>query len=207
MIIPELLMPAGDMEKLKYALAFGADAVYLGIPRFSLRARENGFKSFEQVASAVNYAHDLGKKAYVTANMFPHSHKLDSFPKYVAELLALCKPDAWIISDPGLIMLMMENFPYEIIHISVQANTINSASVKFWQRNGAKRIIVSREISIKEIQDIHLACPDMELESFVHGAICMAYSGRCLISAFREWAQSVALQWGAGFGSAQEVQR
>ena len=182
MLKPELLMPGGDFEKVKFAFAFGADAVYLGIPRFSLRARENGFKSFEQVAEAVNYAHHLGKKAYVTANIFPHSHKLESFPKYVGELLALCKPDAWIMSDPGLIMLMMENFPEQIVHISVQANTINSASVKFWQRNGAKRIIVSREISIKEMKDIHVACPDMELESFVHGAICMAYSGRCLIS-------------------------
>lgn len=182
MLKPELLMPAGDFEKVKFAFAFGADAVYLGIPRFSLRARENGFKSFEQVAEAVNYAHGLGKKAYVTANIFPHSHKLESFPKYVGELLALCKPDAWIMSDPGLIMLMMENFPEQIVHISVQANTINYASVKFWQKNGAKRIIVSREISIKEMKDIHDACPGMELESFVHGAICMAYSGRCLIS-------------------------
>ncbi len=182
MIVPELLMPGGDLEKVKFAFAFGADAVYLGIPRFSLRSRENGFKSFEQVAEAVNYAHKLGKKAYVTANIFPHSHKLESFPKYVAELLALCKPDAWIMSDPGLIMLMMENFPEQVVHISVQANTINYASVKFWQKNGAKRIIVSREISIKEMKDIHTACPDMELESFVHGAICMAYSGRCLIS-------------------------
>lgn len=181
-MIPELLMPAGDMEKMKYAFAFGADAVYLGIPRFSLRSRENGFKSFEQVAEAVNYAHDLGKKVYVTANIFPHNHKLPSFDKYIAELLALCKPDAWIMSDPGLIMLMMEHFPEQTIHISVQANTINYASVKFWQKNGAKRIIVSREIAIKEIKEIHEACPDMELESFVHGAICMAYSGRCLIS-------------------------
>ncbi len=181
-MVPELLMPGGDFEKVKFAFAFGADAVYLGIPRFSLRARENGFKSFEQVAEAVKYAHGLGKKAYVTANIFPHSHKLESFPKYVAELLRLCKPDAWIMSDPGLIMLLMENFPEQIVHISVQANTINYASVRFWQRNGAKRIIVSREISIKEMKDIHTACPDMELESFVHGAICMAYSGRCLIS-------------------------
>jgi len=182
MFIPELLMPAGDMEKMRYAIAFGADAVYLGIPRFSLRSRENGFKSFEQVAFAVDYAHKLGKKVYVTANIFPHNHKLPSFDKYIAELLALCQPDAWIMSDPGLIMLMMEHFPNQTIHISVQSNTLNYAAVKFWQRNGAKRIIVSREISIKEMKEIHDAVPDMELESFVHGAICMAYSGRCLIS-------------------------
>ncbi|MBF0490161.1 MAG: U32 family peptidase C-terminal domain-containing protein [Candidatus Omnitrophica bacterium] len=179
---PELLMPAGDMEKMKYAFAFGADAVYLGIPRFSLRARENGFKKLEQVAEAISYAHQLGKKVYVTANIFPHNSKLPSFTKYIAELLALCRPDAWIMSDPGLIMMMQEHFPQEVIHMSVQSNTLNYASVKFWQKMGIKRIIVSREISIKEIKEIHEACPDMELESFIHGAICMAYSGRCLIS-------------------------
>lgn len=179
---PELLMPAGDMQKMRYAFAYGADAVYLGIPRFSLRARENGFKSLKDVAVAVDYAHALNRKVFVTANIFPHNSKLPSFIKYIQELLELCKPDAWIMSDPGLIMLMMENFPDEIVHISVQANTINYASVKFWQKLGAKRIIVSREITIKEINDIHQACPTMELESFVHGAICMAYSGRCLIS-------------------------
>ena len=179
---PELLMPAGDMEKMQYAFAFGADAVYLGIPKFSLRARENGFRKLENVAEAIDYAHKLGKKVYVTANIFPHNSKLPSFVTYIAELLALCTPDAWIMSDPGLIMLMMEHFPEQIIHISVQSNTINYASVKFWHKLGAKRVIVSREISIKEMKEIKQACPAMELESFVHGAICMAYSGRCLIS-------------------------
>jgi len=182
MPILELLMPAGDFEKMQYAFAFGADAVYLGIPRFSLRARDNGFKKLEQVAEAIAYAHGLGKKVYVTANIFPHNSKLPSFTKYIADLLVLCKPDAWIMSDPGLIMMMRENFPDEIIHISVQSNTLNWASAKFWQKLGAKRIIVSREITIKEIKEIHEACPEIELESFVHGAICMAYSGRCLIS-------------------------
>jgi len=178
----ELLMPAGDFEKMQYAFAYGADAVYLGIPRFSLRARENGFKTLEQVAEAVDYAHKLGKKVYVTANIFAHNSKLPSFTKYIADLLVLCKPDAWIMSDPGLIMMMQEHFPQEIIHISVQSNTINYASAKFWQKLGAKRIIVSREITVKEIKEIREACPEMELESFVHGAICMAHSGRCLIS-------------------------
>ena len=182
MPVLELLMPAGDFDKMRYAFAYGADAVYLGIPRFSLRARENGFKKLEQVAEAVAYAHGLGKKIYVTANVFPHNSKTSSFTKYIADLLNLCKPDAWIMSDPGLIMMMREHFPQEIIHISVQANTINWASAKFWQKIGAKRIIVSREITIKEIKEIHEACPELELESFVHGAICMAYSGRCLIS-------------------------
>lgn len=182
MPVPELLMPAGDFEKMQYAFAFGADAVYLGIPRFSLRARDNGFKELAQVAEAVDYAHKLGKKIYVTANVFAHNVKLPSFTKHIADLLALCQPDAWIMSDPGLIMMMRENFPKEVIHISVQANIINYASAKFWQKMGARRIIVSREITIKEIKEIHEACPEMELESFVHGAICMAYSGRCLIS-------------------------
>ena len=175
-------MPAGDLDKMRFAFAYGADAVYLGIPRFSLRARENGFKTNEQVAEAVSYAHQLDKKVYVTANIFAHNNKLCSFTQHISELLTLCKPDGWIMSDPGLIMLMRENFSQETIHISVQANTLNYAAVKFWQKAGVKRIIVSREISIKEINEIHEACPDMELESFVHGAICMAYSGRCLIS-------------------------
>lgn len=170
------------MEKMQYAFAFGADAVYLGIPRFSLRARENGFKKLENVAEAIDYAHRLGKKVYVTANIFSHNSKLASFTKYIAQLLDLCQPDAWIMSDPGLIMMMRESFPKETIHISVQSNTLNYAAVQFWQKLGAKRIIVSREISIKEMREIHDACPDMELESFVHGAICIAYSGRCLIS-------------------------
>jgi len=182
MPVPELLMPAGDFEKMQYAFAFGADAVYLGIPSLSLRARENGFKKLEQVAEAVAYAHKLRKKIYVTANIFAHNSKLPSFTKHIADLLALCQPDAWIMSDPGLIMMMREHFPREVIHISVQSNILNHASAKFWQKLGAKRIIVSREITIKEIQEIHAACPDIELESFVHGAICMAYSGRCLIS-------------------------
>lgn len=175
-------MPAGNMEKMQFALAFGADAVYLGIPKFSLRARENGFRTLAQVAEAIDYAHKLGKKVYVTANIFPHNSKIPSFVAYIKDLLAQCRPDAWIMSDPGLIMLMMDHFPSETIHISVQANTLNYASVKFWQKLGVKRIIVSREISIREMKEIHDACPDMELESFVHGAICMAYSGRCLIS-------------------------
>jgi len=179
---PELLLPAGDLEKMQFAFAFGADAVYLGIPRFSLRARENGFKKLEDIAQAVDYAHGLGKKIYVTANIFAHNSKIPSFTKHIADLLALCQPDAWIMADPGLIMMMREHFPQEVIHISVQSNVLNWAAVKFWQKQGIKRIIVSREITIEEMKVIHEACPEMELESFVHGAICMAYSGRCLIS-------------------------
>lgn len=178
----ELLMPAGDMEKMKYAFAFGADAVYLGIPRFSLRARENGFKTRELVAEAIAYAHNLGKKVYVTANILPHNSKVDAFIKNVTEFLAICNPDAWIMSDPGLIMMMREKFPDQDVHISVQANTVNYATARFWQSIGATRIILSRELNVREMKEIKEACPDMELEAFVHGAICIAYSGRCLIS-------------------------
>ncbi|MBF0594616.1 MAG: U32 family peptidase C-terminal domain-containing protein [Candidatus Omnitrophica bacterium] len=167
---------------MRFAFVFGADAVYLGIPRFSLRARENGFKDLKQVAEAVEYAHQLGKKVYVTANVFAHNNKVGGFVHYVKDVLALCRVDAWIMADPGLIMLMREQFPAETIHISVQSNVINYASAKFWQGIGASRIILSREISIAEMSAIRQACPTLELESFVHGAICIAYSGRCLIS-------------------------
>ncbi len=170
------------MEKMRYAFAFGADAVYLGIPRFSLRARENGFKDVAQVAEAVAYAHRLGRKVYVTANILSHNSKVPGFIRLVKDICSACKPDAWIMADPGLIMLMREHFPSEAIHISVQSNVINYASAKFWQNIGASRIILSREISIAEMKVIRDACPGLELESFVHGAVCIAYSGRCLIS-------------------------
>lgn len=181
MSAPELLMPAGSFEKMQYAFAYGADAVYLGIPKYSLRARENGFIK-ESVADAVAYAHERGKKVYVTANIIPHNHKVEPFIKYAGQLLETCRPDAWIMSDPGLIMLMRENFPDQEIHLSVQANTVNYASAKFWQALGVRRIILSRELSIAEIRAIRQACPDLEIEVFVHGSICIAYSGRCLIS-------------------------
>ena len=182
MLKPELLIPAGDFEKMRFALAFGADAVYLGVPQFSLRARENGFRTLEDVARAVTYGQSLGKKVYVTANIFPHNHKIESFRKFAARLLDLCRPDAWIMSDPGLIMMMRESHPGEVIHLSVQANTVNHASARFWQKAGVSRVILSRELSLREMREFHDACPDLELEAFVHGAICIAYSGRCLIS-------------------------
>ncbi|MCP4375857.1 MAG: U32 family peptidase, partial [bacterium] len=184
MIDYELLMPAGDFEKMRYALAFGADAVYLGIPRFSLRARENGFKTLEQVVEAVEYAHAIGKRVYMTANILPHNSKVEPCIEYIARTLDLCRPDAWIMSDPGLIMLMRRKYPSEVIHISVQANTVNYASVQFWREIGARRIILSRELNVREIEYIHNASDDIELEAFVHGAICIAYSGRCLISTY-----------------------
>ena len=184
MINSELLMPAGDMQRMKFAFAYGADAVYLGMPRFSLRARENGFKKIRDVVEGIEYAHSIGKTVYLTANILPHNSKVASCIKYIGETLKHCKPDAWIMSDPGLIMLMHEKFPDEQIHISVQANTLNYATAAFWQKMGASRIILSRELNVREMKEIREYCPDLELEAFVHGAICIAYSGRCLISSY-----------------------
>ncbi|GAB0174376.1 MAG: tRNA 5-hydroxyuridine modification protein YegQ [Candidatus Altimarinota bacterium] len=176
----ELLMPAGNLEKLKYAIAYGADAVYAGVPMFSLRARENQF-TWETLAEGVEYCHARGKKIYFTANIYAHNMKIGPFMKAFEKMEAL-KPDAYIMSDPGLINLVRKNFPNAEIHLSVQANNTNWAQVEFWRDLGVKRIILSRELSLKEVKEIHEQVPDIELEFFVHGAICMAYSGRCLLS-------------------------
>ncbi|OQX96361.1 U32 family peptidase, partial [candidate division KSB1 bacterium 4572_119] len=178
----ELLLPAGDFEKMRYAFAYGADAVYLGIPRFSLRARENKFRTIDSVIEAINYARNLNKKVYVTANIFPHNRKVQPFADFIDEFLKNCLPDAWIMSDPGMIQLMKEKHPDQVIHLSVQANTVNYATAKFWYKAGVSRVILSRELSINEIKKIKDYCPKLEVEVFVHGAICIAYSGRCLIS-------------------------
>ncbi len=178
----ELLAPAGDFQKMQFALAYGADAVYLGIPRFSLRARENQFRTIEDIYRAIDYAHRRGKKIYVTANIFPHNRKLQPFLNFIDSFLENCQPDAWIVSDPGIILSFREKYTDQILHLSVQANTVNYLTVKFWEKIGIKRIILSRELSIKEIKEIRDHCPNIELEAFVHGAICIAYSGRCLIS-------------------------
>ena len=176
----ELLAPAGNFEKLKFAFAFGADAVYAGVPRFSLRARENDFND-ESIEEAVNYTHELGKKIYLTLNIFPHNRKIEPFKKALKWMKEL-KPDALILSDPGVVYFANEICPEIPIHLSTQANTVNWASVKFWKNQGVERIILSRELSIDEISVIHENNPKIELESFVHGAICVAYSGRCLLS-------------------------
>ena len=178
----ELLAPAGNFEKMQFAFAYGADAVYLGIPRFSLRARENRFRTIDDVTRAIDYARQLGKKVYVTANIFPHNRKVRPFLDFIDEFLNRCQPDAWIVSDPGIILSMREKYPEQILHLSVQANTVNYLSVRFWEKIGIRRIILSRELSINEIKQIRDHCPGIELEAFVHGAICIAYSGRCLIS-------------------------
>ncbi len=195
----ELLFPAGNLEKLKYAIAYGADAVYAWVPMFSLRARENQF-TWESLAEGVEYCHARGKKIYFTANIYAHNMKIWPFMKAFEKMEAL-KPDAYIMSDPGLINLVRKNFPNAEIHLSVQANNTNWAQVEFWRDIGVKRIILSRELSLKEVKEIHEMVPDVELEFFVHGAICMAYSGRCLLSNYfshrdpNQWTCSHSCRW------------
>jgi len=182
MFKPELLSPAGSLKNMRYAFAYGADAVYAGQPRYSLRVRNNEF-NLANLEIGINEAHQLNKKFYVVTNIAPHNSKLKTFIKDLSAVVAL-KPDALIMSDPGLIMLVRENFPEMAIHLSVQANAVNWATVNFWAKQGIERVILSRELSLDEIEEIREKCPDIELEIFVHGALCMAYSGRCLLSGY-----------------------
>ncbi|MFO1261838.1 MAG: tRNA 5-hydroxyuridine modification protein YegQ [Rhodoferax sp.] len=179
---PELLLPAGSLDKMRAAYDFGADAIYAGQPRYSLRARNNEFK-LEQIQIGIEEAHARGKKFFVTSNLLPHNDKVRTYMRDIAPVIAL-KPDALIMADPGLIMLVREQYPDMPIHLSVQANTVNYQAVKFWQKMGVARIILSRELSLDEVEKIRQECPDMELEVFVHGALCIAYSGRCLLSGY-----------------------
>ncbi len=179
---PELLSPAGSLKSLRFAYAYGADAVYAGQPRYSLRVRNNEF-DLDALATGIAEAHAQGKKLYVVVNIAPHNSKLKTFVQDMAEVIAL-KPDALIMSDPGLIMLVQEHYPDMEIHLSVQANAVNWATVAFWKKQGLSRAILSRELSVEEIAEIRQAVPDIELEVFVHGALCIAYSGRCLLSGY-----------------------
>ncbi|HIP81088.1 MAG TPA: U32 family peptidase, partial [Leucothrix mucor] len=179
---PELLAPAGTLKSMHYAFAYGADAIYAGQPRYSLRVRNNEFLN-EKLAKGIQEAHEMGKRFYLTVNSSPHNSKLKTFIEDLDPVAAM-KPDAFIMADPGLIMMTREAWPDMPIHLSVQANTVNYASVKFWKTIGVERIILSRELSLDEIAEIRQECPDMELEVFVHGALCIAYSGRCLLSGY-----------------------
>lgn len=179
----ELLSPAGTLKSMRYAFAYGADAVYAGQPRYSLRVRNNEFNKLENIGSAIKEAHSIGKKFYLASNISPHNDKVRSYIRDLEPVIAM-RPDALIMSDPGLIMLVRERWPDQEIHLSVQANAVNYATVKFWGQNGVKRVILSRELSIEEICEIRQQCPDVELEVFVHGALCIAYSGRCLLSGY-----------------------
>jgi len=178
----ELLSPAGTLKNMRYAFAYGADAVYAGQPRYSLRVRNNDF-DLENLALGINEAHDLGKKFYVASNIAPHNKKVHSYMADIEPVIEM-KPDALIMSDPGLIMLVKEKWPDMPIHLSVQANVVNYAAVKFWYKQGVERVILSRELSLDEIEEIRMRVPEMELEVFVHGALCIAYSGRCLLSGY-----------------------
>ena len=179
---PELLSPAGLIKNMRYAFAYGADAVYAGLPRYSLRVRNNDFR-LPNLEQGINEAHDLDKKFFVATNILPHTAKIKTFIEDMTPIIAL-GPDALIMADPGLIMMVRDKWPDVPVHLSVQANTLNSPSVKFWQSVGIERIILSRELSLDEVAQIRDDCPDVELEVFIHGALCIAYSGRCLLSGY-----------------------
>lgn len=179
---PELLAPAGDLDRMRTAYDFGADAVYAGQPRYSLRARNNDF-GMSQLAQGIEEAHTRGKLFFVASNLMPHNAKVKTYLADMEPVIAL-KPDALIMADPGLIMMVREKWPEVPVHLSVQANTVNYATARFWQSLGLTRVILSRELSLDEIEEIRQQCPDLELEVFVHGALCIAYSGRCLLSGY-----------------------
>ena len=181
----ELLMPAGSLEKMNWAFRYGADAVYAGVPLLSLRARENEF-NLADLQAGIEKARTEGKKFYLTANIFARNLKLKSFRTQL-DAWARLKPDAMIMSDPGLISIAKEQHPDIPIHLSVQANCMNWESVRFWQKIGVSRVILSRELRLNEIKEIRDRVPDIELEAFVHGSICIAYSGRCLLSHYMSY--------------------
>ncbi len=177
----ELLAPAGDLEKLQYALAYGADAVYAGMPQYSLRARENGFTTAADIAKGIELCHEQGRKFYLTSNIIPHNNKIRAYRAALDEFISY-KPDALIMTDPGLIAYVKDKHPEIDVHLSVQANCTNWSTAEYWHKQGVSRVILSREMRLREIVEIHEAVPDLELEVFVHGAICMAHSGRCMLS-------------------------
>ena len=180
---PELLAPAGNLEKLKTAINFGADAVYLGGNKLNLRAFADNFDS-DELREGIKYAHDRNKKVYVTLNVFPHNEDLEGLEEYLKELYSF-GVDAIIASDPGVIMTAREVVPNLEIHLSTQANNVNWKSAIFWHKQGVKRIVLARELSMKEIIDLKEKIPaSIEIEAFVHGSMCMSYSGRCLLSNF-----------------------
>ncbi|MBQ1335708.1 MAG: U32 family peptidase [Selenomonadaceae bacterium] len=176
---PELLAPAGNPEKMRMALRYGADAVYLGGKEFGLRAFGGNF-SREDLAEGIAFAHGIGKKVYVTVNIFPHNSDLERLPDYLG-FLSEARADALLVADLGVFMMARDIVPEMELHVSTQANTTNWATVESWQRLGAKRVVLARELSLTEIREIRRKCP-VELEMFVHGAMCISYSGRCLMS-------------------------
>ncbi len=180
---PELLAPAGSLLMARTALDFGATAIYAGQPRYSLRVRNNDFGTLENLGAGIALTHARGGKFYLVSNILPHNAKLKTYLEDMAPVIAL-KPDALIMADPGLMLMIRERWPEMPIHLSVQANTVNHAAVRFWRSIGVTRVILSRELSLDEVAEIRQECPDTELEVFVHGALCIAYSGRCLLSGY-----------------------
>ena len=179
----ELLIPAGSLDVLKTAVLYGADAVYLGGEAFGLRAKAKSFTN-EEIKEGIAFAHERGVKVYITANIFAHNDDLAGVEEYFTELKEI-KPDALIISDPGVFEIARRILPEMEIHISTQANNTNYGTFLFWYKQGAKRVVTARELSLKEIREIREHIPeDMEIESFIHGAMCISYSGRCLLSNF-----------------------
>lgn len=179
--LPELLAPAGTLDAFKTAILYGADAIYAGLPGFSMRARAK--INVEEVKQGIELAHAAGKKVYLAFNLFAHDHEYVNMPR-VSEVINYLRPDALIVSDPGIVMYVRENHPDIPIHISTQANICSAKTVKFWQNAGAKLCVLAREVSHSEFRHIREMCPDIGLEIFVHGAMCMSYSGRCLLSNF-----------------------
>ncbi|MDR0885221.1 MAG: U32 family peptidase [Clostridiales Family XIII bacterium] len=186
MNLPEILAPAGDMEKLKTAVLYGADAVYFGGEIGSLRAKAGNF-GIDEIFEGVKYCHDVGVKAYLTLNIYAHETDLSEVETYILAIKD-AGIDAYIVSDPGIIYMLKDllkdarDGQGPDIHLSTQSNTTNSASIKFWQSQGISRIVLARELTLEEIREIHEQVPDVELETFVHGAMCISYSGRCLLS-------------------------
>lgn len=179
---PELLMPAGNIEKLKYAITYGADAVYLGIVDFSLRAMRKGeLITMENLKSAIDLARELGAKAYLTLNIFAFNNDINLLES-IMDKIKDANPDAIILTDMGVFRLVRKYLPEIPVHISTQTNTLNYEAVKFWQDLGATRSILARELPIKDVAEIKKRVPDMELEVFVHGSQCVSFSGRCLLS-------------------------
>jgi putative protease len=177
---PELLAPAGDLEKLKMAIIYGADAVYLGGIRYGLRAYANNF-TLEQMEEGIKFAHERGARVYVTVNIVPRNEDLEELPDYL-KMLADLEVDGIIVSDPGIIRIAKKIVPSLDLHLSTQANCTNWSAAEFWIEQGIKRIVLARELSLQEIKEIREKLPHVELESFVHGAMCISYSGRCLLS-------------------------
>ena len=179
--LPELLAPAGTLDAFKTAILYGADAIYAGLPGFSMRARAK--ITVDQVRTGIELAHAAGRKVYLAFNLFAHERDFENMPR-VSDVINYLRPDALIVADPGVMMWVREHHPEIPIHISTQANICSAESVKFWQRAGARLCVLAREVSHDEFKIIRARCPDIGLEIFIHGAMCMSYSGRCLLSNF-----------------------